>query len=105
MNAYIRFKLAIAEDEPTVKPYNEAVWAELPDAKAPVQASLRLLESLHERWVTFLSSFASEWWGRKFRHPEHDAPIGLDRSVMMYAWHGKHHLAHVTALIEREGWK
>lgn len=104
MNAYVRFKLAATEDEPTIKTYEEARWAELADAKsAPIEPSLALLENLHKRWVLFLRSFASEDWSRKFRHPELGT-MSLGQNLALYAWHSRHHVAHVTALRERQGW-
>jgi hypothetical protein len=105
MNAYVRFKLALTEDEPTIKPYAEHRWAELPDSKAtPVEVSLALLDSLHNRWVTLLRSFAPDDWKRNFRHPELGV-VSLEKNVALYAWHGKHHLAHVTELRKRMNWK
>jgi uncharacterized damage-inducible protein DinB len=104
MNAYIRFKLALTEDEPMIKPYAEDRWAELADTKAtPVEVSLTLLETLHDRWVRLLSALKTDEWQRTFRHPELGV-MALEKSLALYAWHGKHHVAHVTALREREGW-
>lgn len=95
MNSYIRFRLAVTENAPTIKPYNEAAWAELTDAKhEPVEVSLKLLESMHHRWVVLLRSFKTEDWKRTFVHPERGA-LDLATTVAMYAWHGEHHLAHV----------
>ncbi|MFY9688835.1 MAG: bacillithiol transferase BstA [Candidatus Acidiferrales bacterium] len=104
MNAYVRFRLALTEDEPTIKPYDEARWAELADAKtAPIEPSLALLENLHKRWVTLMRSFTPAEWARAFRHPERGlATLGGD--LALYAWHGRHHVAHVTSLRERNGW-
>jgi len=105
MNAYVRFKLAATEDEPTIKTYEEARWAELADARtAPIEPSLALLENLHKRWVLFLRSLAPEDWSRKFRHPELGT-MSLEQNLALYAWHGRHHVAHVTALRERQNWK
>jgi uncharacterized damage-inducible protein DinB len=105
MNAYVRFKLAATEDEPTIKTYEEARWAELADAKtAPIEPSIALLENLHKRWVLFLRSLAPEDWSRKFRHPELGT-MSLEQNLALYAWHGRHHVAHVTALRERQNWK
>jgi hypothetical protein len=105
LNSYIRFRFALTEDEPTIKPYDEAVWAELIDAKSsPVEVSLALLEPLHERWVTLLRSLTPEDFKRQFRHPEIGA-VTLEKNVGLYAWHGKHHTAHITGLREREGWQ
>jgi hypothetical protein len=105
MNAYVRFKLALTEDEPTIKPYDEARWAELPDAATvPVETSLALLDSLQGRWVALLRSIPAADWSRKFRHPEFGLKA-LDETLALYAWHGKHHVAHITSLRERNGWK
>jgi uncharacterized damage-inducible protein DinB len=105
MNAYVRFKLALTEDEPTIKPYEEARWAELPDSEnVPVETSLVLLDSLHQRWVPLLRSIPAADWSRKFRHPERGT-MTLDQNLALYAWHGKHHVAHITSLRERNNWK
>ncbi|MFZ3217589.1 MAG: bacillithiol transferase BstA [Candidatus Acidiferrales bacterium] len=105
MNAYTRFRLALTEDEPTIKPYDEGKWAELRDAKsAAIEPSLALLEGLHERWVLLLRSLGPAEWPRQFRHPEQGRLMSLDDSLALYAWHGKHHVAHITALRAREGW-
>jgi uncharacterized damage-inducible protein DinB len=105
MNAYVRFKLALTEDVPTIKPYEEARWAELGDtATTPVETSLALLENLHKRWVALLRSMAPADWARQFRHPEL-GPMNLDQTLALYAWHSKHHVAHITALRERSGWR
>ncbi len=104
LNSYVRFKLALTEDEPTIKPYAEDRWAELPDTKAtPIEISLTLLESLHDRWVRLLRSLTPEDWKRAFRHPEM-GPMTLEKTLALYAWHGRHHVAHITALRQREGW-
>jgi len=104
LNSYTRFKLAITEDEPTIKPYFEDRWAKLDDAlTAPIELSLNLLEALHERWVWFLRSLRDEDFQRTFRHPELGT-VSLDKNVALYAWHGRHHVAHITSLREREGW-
>jgi len=104
MNAYVRFKLGLTEDDPTIKPYMEDRWAELADTKTtPVEVSLRLLESLHDRWVRLLKSLTAEEWKRTFRHPEMGS-MTLDKTLALYAWHGKHHTAHVTALRKRMSW-
>ena len=105
MNAYVRMKLGITEHEPTIKPYKESLWAELVDAKSsPVDPSLMLLESLHQRWVVFLRSMATADFARAINHPENGL-MKLDRIVQLYAWHGRHHVAHITSLRERMGWK
>lgn len=105
VNAYTRFKLALTENEPTIKPYDEALWAELADARtAPVEPSLALLEFLHQRWVFFLRQLGPEDFGRRFRHPEHGRTVVLDETLALYAWHGRHHVAHITSLRGRMGW-
>jgi uncharacterized damage-inducible protein DinB len=104
LNSYIRFKLALTEDSPTIKPYMENLWAELPEAKsAPIEVSLTLLENLHGRWMLLLRSLKPEDWKKTFRHPELGA-MDLEKNLALYAWHGKHHVAHVTSLRERMGW-
>lgn len=104
LNSYIRFKLAITEDEPTIKPYFEDRWAKLDDARqAPTALSLDLLEALHGRWVWFLRSLKQDDWQRTFRHPELGI-VSLDKNVALYAWHGQHHVAQITSLRERMGW-
>jgi hypothetical protein len=104
MNAYIRFKLAVTEDEPTIKPYLEDRWGELQDARdSPIEPSLDLLEPLHRRWVWFLRSLKDEDFERTFQHPELGV-VSLKKNVALYAWHGRHHVAHITRLREREGW-
>jgi hypothetical protein len=107
MNAFIRFKLALTEDAPMIKPYNEAEWAKTPDvAAAPLELSLTMLDVLHQRWVLLLRAMSDADFARTYRHPEYpDAgPIGLDKMLALYAWHGKHHTRHITALRERMGW-
>lgn len=103
MNAYIRFKLALTENEPLVKPYDEKAWAELTDSKLPIEVSLKLIDSLHERWAVVLHGMTPLDFNRKLSHPELGI-VELDRYVALYAWHGKHHVAHITALRERERW-
>ena len=103
LNAYVRFKLALTEDEPTIKPYHEDRWAELQEARtAPIEISLALLESLHKRWVLVLRSIKPEDWKRAFRHPELGV-VSLEKNVALYSWHGRHHVAHITSLRERIG--
>jgi len=105
LNAYVRFKLALTEDRPTVKTYEQERWADLADAKsAPVEPSLALLESLHHRWVLFLKSLSAVDFARKLKHPELGEVV-LDKYLAMYAWHGRHHVAQITALRERMAWK
>ena len=105
LNAYVRLKLALTEDGPTIRPYDEALWAGLPDSKeTPVEVSLTLLESLHARWVTLLRSLKDADFRRTFRHPDHNGILTVDWLVAMYSWHSRHHVAHVTSLRERMGW-
>jgi uncharacterized damage-inducible protein DinB len=104
LNSYIRFRLALTEEEPVIKTYHEDKWAELYDARtAPIELSLALLESLHERWGLLLKSLTEAEWARTFRHPDMGV-VPLARNVGLYAWHGKHHVAHITSLRERMGW-
>ena len=99
LNLYARFRLALTEDNPTVRPFDEAAWAELPDvAAAPVGISLALLESLHQRWVILLRHLAEAQWQRTFYHPRYDTTLTLDQALVQYAWHGRHHLAHLGQL-------
>jgi len=105
INSYVRFKLTLTEDTPTIKPYYEARWAELPEAKsAPINLSLPLLDALHKRWVAMLINIAPEQMQRKFHHPESGNDIALDELIHLYAWHSNHHLAHITELKKRMGW-
>jgi uncharacterized damage-inducible protein DinB len=104
MNSYVRFKLALTEDEPTIKTYAEDRWAELADTPAtPIEVSLSLLESLHDRWVRLLRSLSAEQWKRTFRHPDL-GPMNLEKTLALYAWHGRHHVAHITELRKRMSW-
>jgi uncharacterized damage-inducible protein DinB len=104
LNAYTRFKLALTEPTPTIKTYEEARWAELPEARsAPIAVSLALLDALHERWVLLLRVLAPGQFTRAFRHPEMGL-MTLNQQVALYAWHGRHHLAHIQALRNRMGW-
>ncbi len=104
MNAYIRFRLALTENEPTVKPYEQADWARLPDAmSADVEISLKLLENLHHRWVFLLQSMKPEDFQRTFRHPETGVQK-LEMTLQVYAWHGRHHVAQITSFRKRMGW-
>jgi DinB superfamily len=103
-NAFIRFKLALTEDVPTIKPYEEQLWAELEDGKnAPIEWSLVMLEMLHKRWVMLLKSMNSDQFERKFMHPQTKHINSLRTVTGMYSWHGKHHTAHITSLRERMG--
>jgi len=103
MNGYIRTKLALTEDEPTIKPYDQDAWTPLPDTRLPVEISLAILDNLHARWTTVWRSLAPAQFQRRFYHPE----IGLtnlDAQLQGYAWHSRHHVAHITSLRQREGW-
>jgi len=105
MNSYVRLKLALTEDEPTVKTYEEGLWAGLADSRdTPVEVSLSLLEALHHRWEILLRSLKTDEFSRRLRHPVL-GPMTVDNLVGHYAWHGRHHVAHITSLREREGWK
>jgi hypothetical protein len=104
LNAYIRFKLALTEDDPTIKPYAEDRWAQLADTQStPVEVSLSLLDALHTRWIKLLRSLKPEDWKRTFRHPELGL-VPLEKNLALYSWHGRHHVAHVIGLRERNGW-
>ncbi|MFB5087764.1 bacillithiol transferase BstA [Psychrobacillus sp. PGGUH221] len=103
MNAYIRFKLAITEDTPVIKPYNEGEWAELPDYELPVETSISLLKALHIRWVKLLKSLTFTDLEKTFVHPD-SGEISIGKNIGIYAWHGQHHLAHITSLCIRKGW-
>jgi uncharacterized damage-inducible protein DinB len=103
MNAYIRIKLGLTEDRPTIKPYEQQLWAELPDARGPIGASLTLLDALHERWVRLLKLLDEGQFRRVIVHPE-NGEMSLGLIALHYAWHGKHHVAHITSLRRRMGW-
>jgi uncharacterized damage-inducible protein DinB len=105
MNAFVRFKLAMTEEQPTVKTYNQERWSQLADAKAvPIVVSLNLFDSVHKRFVTLLRSMSPADFARTMNHPEQGI-VNLDRYLALYAWHGRHHVAHITSLRERKGWK
>lgn len=105
LNAYTRIRLGLTEDNPTIKPYAEQKWAELPDAKsAPAEVSLDILDGLHQRWVMLLRTLSEADFARTVVHPEHGREMSLDFLTAMYAWHCRHHVAHITALRTREGW-
>jgi uncharacterized damage-inducible protein DinB len=105
MNAYIRFKLALTETDPTVKPYDEAAWAETADVReTPIEVSLALLENLHTRWVIMVRSMSDADFKKQFVHPE-IGEVSLEKNLALYAWHGKHHVAHITSLRERKQWQ
>lgn len=99
MNSYVRFRLALTEETPTIKPYDENSWAELPDARSgPPEPSLALLEALHMRWVALLRTLSPSEWEREFVHPEHGARSTLSRTLAVYAWHGRHHVAQILTV-------
>ena len=101
LNSYTRFKLALTEQNPTICPYDEQAWAELPDVAAtPITTSLTLLEALHTRWTNLLSHLSDEQWQRTFYHPGSKRTFTLDQALVLYAWHGRHHLAHVESLYQ-----
>lgn len=102
LNAYVRLKLALTEDNPTIKPYEEQFWAELPDSHLPPEVSLKLLEPLHQRFVVVLEGITN--WSRPWTHPAQAKTLSLDTILAMYAWHGRHHTAHITRLREQRGW-
>lgn len=105
MNAYIRLKLALTEDNPTVKPYNETLWAELEDVKTvPVNVSITLLHALHRRWGAQLRDMPYAAWERTYHHPESNLDVPLWQMTAMYAWHGRHHMEHIRGLRERMNW-
>jgi uncharacterized damage-inducible protein DinB len=105
INSYVRFKLALTEEEPTIKPYDENRWVELADAKhARPEESLALFDALHQKWVLLLRSMTDGDFSRTFKHPEQGV-VRLDRMLGLYAWHGRHHTAHITSLRERMGWR
>jgi uncharacterized damage-inducible protein DinB len=103
LNSYCRFKLALTEDNPTIRPYYEDRWAELKDSELPIDVSLKIIEGVHERWVTLLESFTEDDFKRKLQHPE-SGEWTLDKFLGLYDWHSKHHTAHITKLRERNNW-
>src|SRR5215831_6776137 len=104
MNSFVRLRLALTESEPTIRPYEQQLWAELADTRtAPVELSLQLIDSLHARWVILLKSMRPDDFSRTFRHPELGL-VRLDSNLALYSWHGKHHTAHITRLRERMNW-
>lgn len=104
LNAYIRFRWALTEDNPRIKAYDESTWAKLPDASsAPIGMSLDLLEALHVRWVHFLRSLGEQDYARTLEHPENGS-MTVGMLLRMYEWHGRHHAGHITALRDRLGW-
>ena len=104
MNAFIRMKLTLTEDTPTIKPYDEKAWATLADMRLPIDVSLDLIAGIHTRWVAVISALSADQFSRSFIHPELGAEMTLDQLLQLYAWHSHHHLAHITELRRREGW-
>jgi uncharacterized damage-inducible protein DinB len=103
-NAYIRLKLALTEELPTITPYDQNAWARLPDSRLPVDVSLTFLDAVHARLAALLRSLDEAALDRAFVHPELDGPVTLDRLLQIYAWHSRHHVAHISALRSRERW-
>jgi uncharacterized damage-inducible protein DinB len=104
LNSYTRFKLALTEEEPTIRPYDEAKWAALSDSRdTPVETSLTMLGALHDRWTILLRAMSDDDFRRTLRHPDIGV-MSLDALLSLYAWHGRHHVGHVTSLRERMGW-
>lgn len=103
MNAYVRFKLALTEENPVIKPYDETKWAELSDYKLPIDTSLLILETLHKRWTNLLRSLTLADMEKTFIHPD-SGEVSVGKNIGIYAWHGRHHLAHITSLCNRKGW-
>lgn len=104
LNSYVRFKLALTEPNPTIRPYDQDAWAALVDSQAPVELSLSLFETLHRRWVLLLRSLDESHFARTYYHPESRATVSLNNTVALYAWHGRHHIAHITALRRQMDW-
>ncbi len=104
MHAYLRCKFLLTEEQPTIKPYDQATWARTPETRGPVEVSLTLLDALHKRWVLLLEGVRPADFARTLNHPENGI-MTLDAVVAMYAWHGRHHTAHVAGLRERTGWR
>lgn len=105
MNALVRFKLALTEDKPTIKPYKEALWADLADSShMSIDASLNIISGIHMRWAALLKSLTKAQWKRTFVHPQHGREISLEENAGLYAWHCQHHLAHITGLKQRNEW-
>lgn len=105
INSLVRYKLALTENEPIIKPYFENLWAELADGQTlPIEPSLKIIDGLHYRWVALLKSLSERDFNKTFIHPEHNSKISLKKATAMYAWHCNHHLGHIIGTIEREGW-
>lgn len=102
-NGYVRLKLGLTEQEPMIKPYDQEAWALLPDSRLPIEISHAILDGVHARWTELWRSLAPGEFGRTFRHPE-IGTVTLDFHLQMYGWHSRHHVAHITALRQREGW-
>ena len=103
LNSYVRFKWTLTEEKPTIKPYDEKGWAMLPDSREPIALSLSLVEALHRRWVKLLLEMQDADFERTFHHPD-DGVVALGEALGIYAWHGRHHVAHITSLRNRMGW-
>ncbi len=103
LNAFCRFKLALTEENPTIRPYEEAAWAELSDSEMPIEASMKIIEGVHSRWVKLLESMSDEDFQKALNHPE-SGSWTLEKMLAQYAWHGKHHTAHITKLREMKDW-
>jgi len=103
INGYVRLKLALTEDAPTIRPYNQVEWAQLPDSREPISVSLDMLDALHQRWVLLWNGLSPDDWSRPFHHPE-SGEMRVDELAALYAWHGAHHIAHITSLRQRKGW-
>jgi uncharacterized damage-inducible protein DinB len=105
MNAYLRMKFGLTEHEPQVKPYDQSTWAETPEvATTPISVSLDLLDALHDRWVRLMRGMKDQDYARLIKHPEWSAPLSLDMVAAHYAWHGRHHVGHITELRKRKSW-
>jgi hypothetical protein len=104
MNGLIRMKLALTEDNPTIKPYDENAWAQLPDTQLPIDVSLALLDHVHVRWISVLRSLTPAQLQRTFVHPEHGQTMTVGYHTQNYGWHSRHHVAHITSLRQRQGW-
>ncbi|MGM0844922.1 MAG: YfiT family bacillithiol transferase [Bacillota bacterium] len=103
MNAYVRFKLALTEENPVIKPYDETKWAKLSDYQLPIDTSLLLLETLHKRWTSLLRSLTPADMDKTFIHPD-SGEVSVGENIGIYAWHGRHHLTHIVSLSNRKGW-
>jgi hypothetical protein len=104
VNGYTRVKLALTEDAPVIKPYDEHAWAALPDSQLPLDIALSLLDAIQARWVAVYRALSPIQFARGYVHPEHGRSVSLDRHLQHYAWHSRHHVAHITSLRQREGW-